>query len=303
MQAKVQPREWKKWAPIKPLIESEEHKKGRRLTTIVMGFQCKDGAVLATDLKAGRGDGMTNLSMTKPLVVSDTGMVAFTTQEFAWVSEFMTILGHTSAKKSDFVRVGESVTKYGQLVFRRYPKGWPPEVDIEGVLATCKAKPAYEGEPMLFRFGFNKPPHPLLDYDRILIGEAAAIATAETYIRVIEYAGMKLYGGEGGLVWRHLSTFLVTNLCDVILTLLPAHVQSVQGACLFVIHRGERPAICGIDDKPGAFDNKVKSFVSSFIEEVGIGRILKTAMDYEFIPSSLRQSIPKEFLDSFGSSQ
>lgn len=105
-------------------------------STVVNAFNSKDGAVLASDLKVSRGDHMTNISMVKPFVMSDTGVIGYTTEELAWTNEFVEILKKTSTKSSDVARVRLAVQRYNSAILSRYPDRYPSEVDIEGILAT-----------------------------------------------------------------------------------------------------------------------------------------------------------------------
>lgn len=276
----------------KPLTKPSLSKWSRIPLTVVMGFRCKDGAVLASDLQVSRGGG-TTLAKVKPLQMSNTGIVAFTTDEMAWTEEYTRILKGTDSLASDLRRVREATEEYDRQVFKRYKSLDRRLIDFEGILATYDAQ---EKGPHIYRFGFNRPPFEMPEYGRFVIGEPTALATAETYIRVVEYATERLFPLKEGEFWSNYSKGLVADFCDIILTALPAHVQSVNGEGIYTIDETGVKEY-SLEDKPGNLDQKVKAFISSAIDEIGVETIFRTADRQNVIPKALKSLLPASFFE------
>ncbi len=106
----------------------------------------------------------------------------------------------------------------------------------------------------------------------------------EAYISMVEYVTLKMFPRDLIPIWRHYRWDIVADLCDIILTILPTHVQSVNGASIYIINEeGVRPYL--IQDKLGDLDGKVISLLKKALDEIGLDRVLKAARQMGVYPN------------------
>ncbi len=196
--------------------------------TIAMAFKFNGGTVIAADRQGTRGDGTISL-VPKMYGIENGGILAFASEDANWVKTFMRML-KASNEKTPIERLRDTAIKYDikALEFGRNDqfsyRGYPREREYACV---------YAENDSIYEFHSRNIPEEESRLERVIVG--AARPTAETYVRLVEFA-MRLAKHE--TTWSSLKAKSVERLCWFLLQTLEAHVDSVHGKYIYEITKG-----------------------------------------------------------------
>lgn len=271
----------KPYNPVRHLTRRAE------ILTIAMAIRCKDGVVVASD-RRGLGEGGMTEDIAKIYEVENMNrsLLAFSTDSFDWLGQFLDILSYTRTTKGDLEAVKLAQRKYNKYVrdnFRNYPK----KANFGGIFATLD-----KDAPRIFQFSGQTQPFEESANSRIVIGSGSYRGLV--FFRIAEFMMKKVHPVQVRRRWANYSTEFAAAFCNSLLQTIPSYDATVRGVEIWRIRvnnesgEPERSRLYSREIEKGK--NHISALLQALKDEVSPSDFLKLQEEFEILPPLLTKA-------------
>jgi hypothetical protein len=198
--------------------------------TIITGFACKDGAVIAGNRQGTAGDRKPEEGL-KIFPIGEKAVVGFSGDNYNWITKYLEFIRGRNRRLSNISRVRLGGEEYDDYVCTRFGgMGNIPNSprSVAGILAEFKG-----GCPHIYSFGAFVPPREETSHGRLSTGEGAQ--GVDVLITLTEFLIQRLFPNDNSPKWCHVSTTFASRLAYLWLQTLLIHETTAHGSHIVVV--------------------------------------------------------------------